>query len=78
MRRVMDQSISLGGLIALFGVLAPLTRATGGMFTAIQGVCRVGAAAFAFLGGMAVFGGGAVYTLAPLCRLAEELLKLAP
>ena len=71
-------AISIAGLIALFGVLTPLFATTRGMFNAIQGVFTVGAAVFAGLGGLAVFGVGAALTLENLSTLTAALLKLAP
>ncbi len=73
-----NQGISIAGLIALFGVLTPLFATTRGMFNTIQGVFTVGAALFAGLGGLAVFGFGSALTLENLSALAAALLKLAP
>ena len=71
-------AISIAGLIALFGVLTPLFATTRGMFNTIQGVFTIGAAIFAGLGGLAVFGVGAALTLENLSTLTAALLKLAP
>ena len=73
-----NQSISIAGLIALFGVLTPLFAITRGMFNTILGVFAVGAATFAVLGGLAVLGYGSALTLECLSALAAAILTLAP
>jgi len=72
-----NQSISIAGLIALFGVLTPLFAITRGMFNTILGVFAVGAATFAVLGGLAVLGYGSALTLEYLSALAAAILTLA-